>query len=749
VEGRSAIQTRGSAQSGHIVGALGSAGPERRPALALAGVAAFGVLCVIAAVMAARDPGWLGARLAASGESCARVVALSPNGPLAQAGGEIGDCLVSLSGATRKAQVRGLDLTEDPDQFSTRALQADYLRNQTEIAAVLSEKTVRAGLRGANGLERDAYVAPSKRPLLSLPFTFWITIASGLVGLIVGAWVWMLRSGDAAARWLGVAGLGLFVAAMPPAIYSTRELAIEGEWQSWLSLANHGGGFVLGLGLCAFFLDFPNRIGPAWLKIALFAGFGAWFALDIAQVTTPVHFYTLDLAQMGSVLTAWGAQACLTRHDRDKRPALLWLGVATVFGVAAAALGMVGPIVFGAEPLMSQGYLFAFFATFFGTVAVGVGRHHMFDMGRWAYRILFYAVGAATMMAIDATLVFGLNFERSFALMVSILIVGLAYLPARDMVWRRYAAPRRPPAHEFFGKAMDVAFGLGESEQDRRWRELLSDLFDPLEIEAAFAEPTTPTLAEGRSELLTPAVAGSPALRLRHPYGGKALFSADDVKMATRLIELVRRAERGRDDYARGVVEERARIARDLHDDLGARLLRGAVGADADARALSQAALKDLRSILSDLSAGALDLDEALANLRHETAERVADAGLALDWPAIDEELSRHKVDPRQMKALASSVREAVSNAIRHSGGTKLTVRVAAREGRVTISVRDDGRGLAAARATAGAGQGLRNMRERMGAAEGEARVESSDAGVTATFDMPLRLGAAASGGTP
>ena len=216
--------------------------------------------------------------------------------------------------------------------------------------------------------------------------------------------------------------------------------------------------------------------------------------------------------------------------------------------------------------------------------------------------------------------------------------------------------------------------------------------------------------------------------------------------MATRLIELVRRAERARDDYARGVVEERARIARDLHDDLGARLLRGAVGADADARALSQAALRDLRSILSDLSMGALDLDEGLANLRQETAERIADAGLTLDWPPIEEALSRHKVDPRQMKALASSVREAVSNAIRHSGAARLTVRVDAREGRVTMRVSDDGRGLDAARAIApgGMGQGLRNMSDRMRAAEGEAHVESSANGVVVSFDMPLRPSAEA-----
>lgn len=706
--------------------------------MTLAAVAAGGAMAACAAGFLALQPGWLGARLGAGPEDCAVILSLTADGPLQRGGARPGDCLLSVGGVTG---IGADDLTEDPDQFASRVAQSAYHQRQSALARALAGESVRVELRSPGEAAREATIAPGVRPIVTFPPTFWAMIAAGFVGLIVGAWVWMLRPGDPAARWFGLSGVGLFVAAAPPAVYSTRELAIDGALQWWLSLVNHLGGIALGLGLAFFFLRFPNPIGARWLSAALFAGVSAWFAADLAQLTPPVWFYFLDLAQMASILLAWGAQTLLTSRDCDKRVALLWLGVAAVFGIAAAGLGMIGPVAFGAEPLMSQGYLFAFFGAFYGTVAVGVGRHHMFDLGRWSYRILFYAVGATVMMAIDAALVYGMKFERNFALMGSILIVGLTYLPARDILWRRYAAPRRPPTHEVFGAAMDVAFGVSESEQDRRWRDVLDALFDPLEMEGAAPETATPTLADGRVELLIPAVAGSPALRLRHPYGGKALFTSDDVKMAARMVELVRRAERARDDYARGVIEERARIARDLHDDLGARLLAGAVGADADARALSQAALKDLRSILADLSTGARDLDEGLANLRQETAERVAEAGLTLDWPPIDEALSRHKIDPRQMKALASSVREAVSNAIRHSGGTRVAVRLEARDGRLRMDVRDDGNGLSDATpsgTTAGYGHGLANIRERMRAAEGDVNVNFRPDGVEVTFDVPL-----------
>ena len=666
-------------------------------------------------------------------------MALAKNGPLERAGARAGDCLVSLGGASGAAAISGRDLFGNAYQWASRAEQAAFLARQTALAQALAQAQTRVTLLSPGGGVRDIDVAPGARPALTLPPAFWMIVVSGLVGLIVGAWVWTLRRGDDAARWLGLAGLGLFLAATSASIYSARELAIEGWLQDILSHVNHAGSTLLGLALACFFLDYPARIGPRWLRGAFLIAFGLFFAVDQAHLASPLAFYGWGLAQIAAVLSAWTAQAVVASRDPKKRAALLWLGVSLVFGAAGSTLGLIGPLAVGGAPLLSQSYLFAFYAAFFGSVAVAVGRHNMFDLGRWSYGVLFYAVGAATMLAIDAALIYGLKFDGGPALFLSMLVVGLTYLPARDALWRRYAAPRRPPAHQVFGTAMDVAFGVGASEQDRRWRGLLRDLFDPLETQVAARGPSAPQLADGRVELVTPAVGGSPALRLRYPYGGKALFSADDLKMATRIVELVRRAERARDEHARGVIEERARIARDLHDDLGARLLAGAVGADSDARALSQAALKDLRSILSDLSASASDLDEGLANLRQETAERITDAGLTLDWPPIEEGSARRAIDPRRMKALVSSLREAVTNVIRHSRGLRLTVRITTDEGRLRVTLRDDGRGLPAEAGDGpGEGQGLGNIRARMHAADGEVHFISNDDGVTVTFDLPL-----------
>lgn len=720
--------------------------PGRPPALALAALSVLGVLVAVGCIVLATAPGWLGARLAPSDGGCAEIVALTQGGPLQRAGAKVGDCLLSIDGGAGAITLTSADLIEDPDLTPTQDAQATYLQRQTELARALAAPMVKIVWRHPWIEERRATIQPGVRPLATLPVSFWLGVLSGFIGLVIGGWLQALRRDDPATAWVAAAGFGLLCAAMSSAIYTSRELAIDGDIQRALSIANHFGGVLLAASLVCFFLTYPLRIGPRWLGWATLALFGASFVADMAKVDTPVSFYTHDSVRMAAVLMAWAAQVLKSGSEPSKRAALSWLGMFVAFVVLAGVLGMIGPIAIGVEPLFSQNALYALFALFFISIAVGVERHTMFDLGRWSYRILYYAVGAAAMIAIDAGLVYGLHVGRGPALMASMLVIGVTYLPAREAVWRRYAAPRRRPPHEFFGVAMDVAFSRDEIEQDKRWRALLSELFEPLDVESAgVSAAVAPTLAARGAEMIVPAVAGSPALLLRYPYGGKALFSAADVEMTGSIIELVRRAAQARADYGRGVIEERARIARDLHDDLGARLLSGAVGPDTDARALSLAALQDLRSILSSLNTDVIELDEGLANVRQETAERIADAGMVLDWPPIDERLASHKIARDRMKALTSCVREAVSNAIRHSRANMIAVRVSVDGAKLRVDLTDDGRGVIGevsgeAAAFSDGGRGLTNMRERMRAADGEARFHTSETGVTVALEMPLKV---------
>ena len=181
-------------------------------------------------------------------------------------------------------------------------------------------------------------------------------------------------------------------------------------------------------------------------------------------------------------------------------------------------------------------------------------------------------------------------------------------------------------------------------------------------------------------------------------------------------------------------------MARDLHDDVGARLLTGLHTADAATRPILQAALSDIRAIVSGLSGDEASLDRVLAETRHETARRLEAAGIALDWPINDLHGDAVQLDYRLHKALTSSVREIVSNVIRHAEANRLTVTLALDGDRLSLHFADNGIGLATT-ALAGETQGfgLRNLRHRIEDVGGHLTLVNTGNGTAIGIDMPLR----------
>ena len=174
------------------------------------------------------------------------------------------------------------------------------------------------------------------------------------------------------------------------------------------------------------------------------------------------------------------------------------------------------------------------------------------------------------------------------------------------------------------------------------------------------------------------------------------------------------------------MAEERARISRDMHDNIGARLLSALhyPGADRKDR-LIRDALSDFRDIINDTAAETLSLDEMLADLRVECADRLEAANIALDWRA--DEVGRTVALAPAVHTLRSILREAVSNVLRHAEATRVEVHVRCDHGRIELCAKDNGRGLAAANAALpGHGHGLANIRTRLEAFKGTLRIDDS-----------------------
>lgn len=198
---------------------------------------------------------------------------------------------------------------------------------------------------------------------------------------------------------------------------------------------------------------------------------------------------------------------------------------------------------------------------------------------------------------------------------------------------------------------------------------------------------------------------------------------------------------------------ERRRIARELHDQIGQNLtavvlelkrLHGRVDPEladtlADAQELARESLDELRRISYELRPAALDdlgLASALAALGTSIGRR-AGIGVTLDiaagLPALpaDVELAVYRV-----------AQEALTNAVRHSGGTRARIRLTAPPGHLVLQVSDDGGGLGAGPVSGG---GIRGMRERALTVGGRLLLGVADGGgVEVELDVPLPAAAGA-----
>ena len=226
-----------------------------------------------------------------------------------------------------------------------------------------------------------------------------------------------------------------------------------------------------------------------------------------------------------------------------------------------------------------------------------------------------------------------------------------------------------------------------------------------------------------------------------------------------RMRRQLERAERQRD-----IERERSRIAQDIHDDLGAQLTRITMMSESVRGELAQPdrAAADLEKIYDTARELTRSMDEIVwaVSPRHDTLESLASylEKFAQDWLATV--VIRCRFDlPLQFPEwyLTSEVRhnvflafkEALHNAVKHSGASEVLIRLAVQEKSLDLSVEDNGRGFAAGekvaavsltQGRAASGNGLENMRRRLTAIGGSCELQSvPGVGTKVIFSVQLK----------
>lgn len=155
-------------------------------------------------------------------------------------------------------------------------------------------------------------------------------------------------------------------------------------------------------------------------------------------------------------------------------------------------------------------------------------------------------------------------------------------------------------------------------------------------------------------------------------------------------------AERRELEVNQAALVERERIYRDLHDDVGAKLLGLAISAqranltrEAD---MARSALQDLRDVVSRSAQSETPLNDLMADLRAETEQRVHATDLKLLWRFESDE-TNVQVSAEAALHLSRILREAVTNVLRHAQAQHVSVSVRLEPDDLKIEIEDDGKG--------------------------------------------------------
>lgn len=228
------------------------------------------------------------------------------------------------------------------------------------------------------------------------------------------------------------------------------------------------------------------------------------------------------------------------------------------------------------------------------------------------------------------------------------------------------------------------------------------------------------------------------------------------IASATGLVVLARnRRQIRRLEQLQALAAERTRIARDLHDDLGAGLTQVVLLSDRargesggpdrgmphldQVSSVSRRLARSLDEIVWAINPKNDALEDSLSFVCKSAQDFLRTAGIAcrLDWP---EELSAGTLSSARRHQLYLAVREVLNNVVKHAAATEVRMRLAVSASDLIVEIRDNGRGFVVPSQGAHSSRhGLDGMAGRMAAVGGNMEIASEPGhGATVRLRLPI-----------
>ncbi|PZU39349.1 MAG: hypothetical protein DI573_07330 [Microbacterium sp.] len=507
-----------------------------------------------------------------------------------------------------------------------------------------------------------------------------------------------------------------WVALVVVCVFRQRRAGVPlGMAAAWSVSAASGGWALLG---------WPFAIAGAWVSVTTWAiGVGVSYTLGVleaARWSTPRVLSVLATASALTMAFAFATLPTITVEQGDARP---------------------NPLALPLSPSLSAIGIAATAAVSFAAIATLVLGATSPARRRSTWPVVTAAILGLAGIAAGAV-------ANQWAPLVQSLTVPLLPLAIAVTVWGSMSPGIRTANAKLDGAAdpaSALTATLTEIRHDLGLAGLAIEIADDVVVRVGeTGEHRIPLVHLGRIEghLIAPPLDEDAAIEVKRV--GPSIAA---VLASARLIEEVRRS---RAELAVAREEERRRVRRDLHDEVGPLLSAVVVQSDvaslalerdpersrrsiAGVRAAAGGAVVALRRIVRDLHPVAVDalglvgaLEELAARLSGTTSVRVSVTPLP-PLPAAVE------------VALYRIAAEATGNAVRHAAPATVHIDLSVKRAVITLTVSDDGTGFEPDRVTPGVG--LESVRQRAAELNGTLSIHSDGAGTDVRADIPLESG--------
>lgn len=701
-------------------------------------ISPFNILLIVSAglilmsaltINIATDHPWLGLEFAPSTEGV-KIVSVAKAGASDTAGLKVGDVIVSISSSSSSATefLLAEDLIIEPDEYELYKDYFDFFNKQTRIYNILSASEIILTTLS----DKSFTVIPSiRQPVSELSFYFWVQLFCGVAIVMMGAMIWVYARGQMGANFYMITAFFLMVAIFPSAIYTTRELAIEGNTFLFLSRLGHFGVMFFASFAGGILWYYPKRINNFPFSIFVLIIATASFLMIYLQVFESIRYsvYVPCILWLLLAMVLAMIQWKRTAKNPVERAQLKWFIIAWLSGPSVYVMANIFPVLMEYEPILNQKASWLLFLFMYISIAFGLTRYRLFDLDKWILTAWFWFLCGLGFILADLLLIALTGMSHDMSIMLVLALTGWLYFPLRQMsldkiLSRRTGGDNNSVLSGLFNEILQRA---PNEKSDQLWPSLLQQLYKPLQLENVLGLDVHEVSIENSGQsILVPAVSGSLPLRLYNAQKGVRLFTPDDAKLIHAVWRLYEHVLAFQQEQYKGALKERRRIARDLHDDVSSKILSLVYRSDDEGNAdLARETLSELRNVIHDLESPELSLNASVNEWKLEARRRCDEAEINLRWK--QKKLPELDLLPGYRSSIRKIFRESLSNIIKHANATTVVVRIVYVNDALILRIEDDGVGFDLEVNKGGnTGIGLKNIHRRVSELNGELLIDSA-----------------------